>query len=139
MEKVQIYDHKNFKDITVYVAENDATQDHRAGAMLGENVETEYNEELCDKLIFLIKKKKPGINIYLCSICPRGDTDVDNVNDAIKELSEIYNCVYVDINKTFCNKYDQLKSHFYKPRDKSIYHHQVLEVYLGVLTNTLTL
>ena len=117
MEKVQIYDLKNFKDIIVYVAGNDASQDYHARAMLGENIRTEYIEELYEKLILLIKKKNPVINIYLCSICPHGDTDVDNVNDAIKELSEIHNCVYVDINKTLYNKYDQLKSNFYKPRD----------------------
>ena len=117
MDKVQIYNLKNFKAIVIYIAGNDTSQRHRAEAMLGENVETEYIEEIYDKLILQIKEKNPAINIYLCSICPRGDTEVDNVNDVIKELSEIHNCVFVDINRTFYNKYNQLKSHFYKPRD----------------------
>ena len=108
---IEIYKDKHI----IKLKANDASQDHHAKATLGENVETEYIEE--EKLFLLIKKKNPAINIYLRSICPRGDTDVDNVNDVIKELSEIHNCVYVDINKTFYNKYDQLKSHFYKPRD----------------------
>ena len=43
-----------------------------------------------DKLISLIKEKNPAITIYLCSCCPRGDTDVDNMNRVIKELSEIH-------------------------------------------------
>ena len=65
-----------------------------------------------DKLILLIKEKNPTININLCSICPRGDADVDNVNSVIKDLSDFHSCVFFDINK-----YDEPKSHFYKPRD----------------------
>ena len=48
-ENIQNY-LNNFKDIIVYVAGNDAAQDHRAGAMLDEKVETEYIEEMYDKL-----------------------------------------------------------------------------------------
>ena len=70
-----------------------------------------------DKLITLIKEKNPTINIYLCSICPRGDADVDNANSVIIDLSDFHSCVFLDINKTFYNKYDEPKSHFYKPRD----------------------
>ena len=47
-ENIQIYDLNNFKDIKVYVAENDAAHDHRAGVMLDENLETEYIEEMED-------------------------------------------------------------------------------------------
>ena len=85
--------------------------------MLDESLETEYIEEMYDKLILLIKEKTPTINISLCSICPRGDADVDNVNSVIKDLSDFHSCVFFDINKTFYNKYDEPKSHFYKPRD----------------------
>ena len=72
--------------------------------MLDEGLDTEYIEEIYDKLILLIKEKKTTINIYLCSICPRGDADVDNVNSVIKDLSDFHSCVFFDINKTFCNK-----------------------------------
>ena len=37
---IQIYDLNNFKDIIVYVAGNGAAQDHQAGVMLGENLQT---------------------------------------------------------------------------------------------------
>ena len=65
----------------------------------------------------LIKDKNPTINIYLCSICPRGDTCVDDINEVIKRQSDIHGGTFIDINKTFYNKNNQLKSHFYKPRD----------------------
>ena len=82
-ENIQIYDLKNFIDIIVYLAGNYAAQGHQPGVMLGENIETEYIEELYDKLITLIKEKIPTIHINLFSICPRGDADVDNVISVI--------------------------------------------------------
>ena len=111
-ENIQIYDLNNYKDIIVYVAGIDASQDHWAGVMLSENLETEYIEEMYDKLSLLIQEKTPTINIYLCSICPRGDADVYNVNSVIKDLSDFHSCVFLVINKTFYNKYDDLNHIF---------------------------
>ena len=70
------------------------------------------------KLCVLLKiKTHPTINIYLCSICPRGAISVDDINEVIKRQSDIHGGAIIDINKTFYNKYNQLKSQFYKPRD----------------------
>ena len=60
----------------------------------------EYIENRYGQLITQIKDKNPNINIYLCSLCPRGDTDVIKVNDVIKQLSETHSCIFVDINKS---------------------------------------
>ena len=65
----------------------------------------------------LIKDKNPTINIYLCSICQRGDTCVDDINEVLKRQRDIQGGTFIDINKTFYNIYNQLKSYFYKPRD----------------------
>ena len=117
MEKIQLYDLKSIQDIVLYIAGNDASQTHRADTMLGEKVQIEYIENRYEQLITHIKDKNPNINIYLCSLCPRRDTDVVEVNDVIKQLSETHSCIFVDINKTFYKKHDQLNVHFYKPRD----------------------
>ena len=74
LEKVQIYDLKKFQNIIIYVSGNDASQ----------NIDIEYIEEKYEQLVCLIKNKNSTINIYLCSICPRGDTCVDDINDMIK-------------------------------------------------------
>lgn len=44
-EKLHIYDLKSFKEIIIYVSGNDVSQNYRADAMLGENVEMEYIED----------------------------------------------------------------------------------------------
>ena len=40
-----------------------------------------------------------------------------NINEVIKRQSDIHGGTFIDINKTFYNKNNQLKSLFYKPRD----------------------
>lgn len=107
LEKILIYDLKSFQDIIIYVSGNDASQ----------NTEIEYAEEKYEQLICLIKKKNPEIKIYLCSVCPRGDTCVDEVNDMIKRQSEEHGGIFIDVHKTFYNKQNHLKSHFYQLRD----------------------
>ena len=116
MEKIQLYDLKSIQDIVLYIAGN-ASQTHHADTMLGEKVQKEYIENRYEQLITHIKDKNQNINIYLCSLCPPGDTDVVEVNDVIKQLSVTHSCIFVDINKTFYKKHDQLKVHFYKPRN----------------------
>ena len=88
-----------------------------SGNDASQNTEIEYAEEKYEQLICMIKEKNPEIKIYLCSICPRGDTCVNEVNDLIKRQSEVHGCIFIDIHKTFYNKQNQLKSHFYKVRD----------------------
>ena len=79
MEKIKLYDLKIFQNIIIYVSGNDASQ----------NIDIEYIEEKYEQLVCLIKDKNPTINIYWCSICPCGDTCVDDINEVIKRQSDI--------------------------------------------------
>ena len=108
LEKIKNYDLKIFQNIIIYVSGNDASQ----------NIDIEDIEEKYKQLVCLIKDKNPNINIYLWSIFPRGDNCVYDINEVIKGQSDIRGGTFIDINTTFYNKYNQLKSHFYKTRDK---------------------
>ena len=107
LEKIKIYDLKNFENIIIYVAGNDASQ----------KKDIEYIEEKYEQLINYIKSKNPTVTIYLCGVCPRGDTSVIELNEVIKRLNEVHKTVFIDTFKNFYNKDKQLKAHFYKPRD----------------------
>ena len=110
IDKIQIYDLKCFDNIIIYVAGNDCAN---------KNSEWDYEiiEEKYDQLINHIKNKNAGINLYLCGLCPRVDTLVKDVNDMIKQLCEHHQGIFVDVHKAFYNKRNQLKVHFYQPRD----------------------
>ena len=107
LEKIKIYDLKNFQNIIIYVGGNDASQKR----------DMEYVEETYEQLINTIKGKNPKITIYLCNVCPCGDTNVTEVNELILRQSQVHGATYVDSNRNFYNKQKQLKSHFYKVRD----------------------
>ena len=61
------------------------------------------------------------------------------MNSVIKELSDFHSGVFLDIHKTFYNKYDEPKLHFTSQETLFINHHLVLEAYLDVSTNILKL
>ena len=81
-------------------------------------VQTDYEliEEKYDQLLNYFNEKSPETNIYLCSLCPRVDTLVSDINEIIKEYVMI-----IRVLKLMCimrfNKRGQLKIHFYQPRD----------------------
>ena len=49
-------------------------------------VQTDYDliEEKYEQLLNYFKEKSPETNIYLCSLCPRVDTFVSDINEIIK-------------------------------------------------------
>ena len=49
-------------------------------------VQTDYDliEEKYEQLLNYFKEKSPETNIYLCSLCPRVDTLVSDINEVIK-------------------------------------------------------
>ena len=110
LDKIRIFDLRCFENIVIYVVGNDAS-----------NIKTAYDletiEEKYEQLINLIREKSAESNIYLCNMCPRGDTSMSDINDMIERQSQHHQGTFTDVNKTFYNKYNQLKSHFYKPRD----------------------
>ena len=50
-------------------------------------VQTDYEltEEEYDQLLNYFNEKSPETNIYLCSLCPRVDTLVSDINEIIKD------------------------------------------------------
>ena len=102
MEKIKIYDLKCFKNIIIYVAGNDASC-----------ADIETIEEKYEQLLYMIRDRSAESKIYLCSICPRGDTSVDDINDIIKRQCDFHEGMFINVNNAFYNKRHQLKSHFY--------------------------
>ena len=110
IDKIQIYDLKCFDNIVIYVAGNDC-------ADMNSDWDFEIIEEKYDQLLNQIRDKNADINLYLCSLCPRVDTLVKDVNDMIKRQCEDHQGTLIDVHKAFYNKRNQLKVHFYQPRD----------------------
>ena len=111
IDKIQIYDLKCFDNIVIYVAGNDCAD------MNSDSGDFEIIEEKYDQLLNQIKQKNADINLYLCSLCPRVDTLVKDVNDMIKRLCADHQGTFIDVHKAFYNKRNQLKVHFYQQRD----------------------
>ena len=61
----------------------------------------------------MFRDRSEESKIYLCSICPCGDTSVDDVNDMIKRQCDFHEGMFINLNNAFYNKRHQLKSHFY--------------------------
>ena len=72
-EKMVVYNLKNFTNVIIYVGGNDVSN--------GSNVESV--EETYDQLLQYIKDTNGDINITLCTICPRKDAEVTELNEII--------------------------------------------------------
>ena len=83
---------RNFTDVLIYVGGNDVSN--------GSNVE--YIEDKYDQLLQYIKNENGDINIVICTICPRRDADVTELNDIIKALSNEYCAKLVEMEDYFC-------------------------------------
>ena len=91
-EKIAVYNMRNFTDVLIYVVGNDVSN--------GSNVE--YIENKYDQLLQYIKNENGDINIVICTICPRRDADVTELNDIIKALSNEYGAKLVEMEDYFC-------------------------------------
>lgn len=105
--KLQIFDISKFDNIVVYVGGNDTSR----------NTNLEYFEEKYDQLITSVKSKNSSCQLFLCTSCPRGDTEVMDINEVIMRLCETNKLTCIDTNSAFYDRKDQLRDHFYKPRD----------------------
>ena len=110
MDKIRIFDLKCFENIIIYVAGNDA-------ANIKTDLDLDTIEEKYEQFINFIQEKSAGIKIYLCSLCPREDISVEDINDMIKRQSQHHQGTFIDVYKTFHNKHNQLKTYFYNQRD----------------------
>ena len=126
-EKVQMFDLSKFSDIVIYVGGNDSSDD----------TDIELFEEKYEQLIQHIKNKSQTCEIHLCTSCPRGDTDVEDVNVVIKRLSTEHQVKCIDTNSGFYDKNHQLRTHFYKPRDSIHLSRSGIKRVLGLINETL--
>ena len=110
IDKIRIYDLKCFENIVIYVAGNDC-------ANVDSDMDYATIEEKYDQLLNYISEKSPESNIYLCSLCPRVDTLVKDINEIIKRLCQDHQGTFIDVHKAFYNRRNQLKVHFYQPKD----------------------
>ena len=94
LDKILIFDLRCFENIVIYVAGNDAPNIKTAHDL-------EIAEEKYEQLIILIREKSAESNIYLCSVCPRGDTSVSDINDMIERQCQYHQGTFIDVNKTF--------------------------------------
>ena len=99
-DKIQIYDLKCFENIVIYVAGNDC-------ANIDSDMDYATIEEKYDQLLKYISEKSPESNIYLCSLCPRVDTLVKDINEIIKRLCQGHQGTFIDVHKAFYNRRNQ--------------------------------
>ncbi|MCG7879040.1 MAG: SGNH/GDSL hydrolase family protein, partial [Candidatus Thiodiazotropha endolucinida] len=127
METAELYNLTKFTDIIVYVGGNDSSR--------GSDIE--YFEEKYEQFITFIKNKNQKSQIYLCTSCPRGDTDVSYVNEVILRLCEEHDVKCIDAYTAFFDKNGKLRSHFYKERDNVHLSRSGVKRLLGTINQSL--
>lgn len=103
LQEIDVYDLRNFSHAILYVGGNNASN----------RTEIEYFEEKYDQLISYIKEKNKECKILLVNCCPRGDTDISPINDAICHLADEHKIEIVDAHKAFFNKKGELIQKYY--------------------------
>lgn len=107
IDKLQIYDLKKFANIIIYIGGNNASN----------KTDPEYFEEKYEQLITSIKNTSSDSKLFLCTSCPRGDTDITEVNEVILRLCRTNKLTCIDTHADFYDKKNQLRHHFFKHRD----------------------
>ena len=79
--------------------------------MTAQSDDTELFVKHYTDVIALIKEKNSDCRIYLCSSCPRGDTDVSSFNNGIEEIATNHAVRFIDIYPSY------LRSKFYGKKD----------------------
>ena len=102
-----MYDLTQFKNIIIYCGGNDSAKSNNM----------EHFKKGYETLLNHIKKINPGCNVYVCSSCPRGDTDTTDINKLIKSVAAEHGATFVDTNSAFYDYNNELRTKFYKPRD----------------------
>ena len=103
---ISMYDLTQFKSIIIYCGGNDSTKPDKMKSF----------KDGYDTLLKFIRNKNPECMVYLCSSCPRGDTDTTHVNTVIKSLAGTHSATYIDTYSAFYYN-NELRTKFYKPRD----------------------
>lgn len=77
-----------------------------------ENFKDKYSS-----LLDFIRNKNTSCKIFVCGSCPRGDTDVEDVNGIIKSLATSHKATFIDEYLAFYDNNRQLRTKFYGVRD----------------------
>lgn len=128
-DKIKIFNLTGFSNLVIYVGGNNAAQNSDSEHY------SEYFEERLEQLIQYIKGVNQECRIYLCNMCPRGDTNVADINDVILRQCRIHNVNHIDTYKGFFDKHNQLRSHFYQVRDNVHLSRAGTRRLLGLISN----
>ena len=103
LSHMKVYDLKQFSSVIVYVGGNDAAN----------GTDPELFEEKYDQLIRHIKAGNNQCQIFICNMCPRGDTSTTEINDMVKSLSDENQIVMIDADKLFHDSHDNVIRRYY--------------------------
>ena len=77
IDDITLYNMKNFQSVVVFIGGNDSSS----------GTDIKLFEEKYDELVSLIQTSNPNCHLYICSISPRGDTNVKMYNDCISRVA----------------------------------------------------
>ena len=106
-EKIKMFDLSEFHNVVIYVGGNDS----------GNPVNMANFKDNYSKLLDYIRSKNTTCKIFVCGSCPRGDTDVEDINCIIKSLATSHNATFIDEYLAFYDNNRQLRTKFYGIRD----------------------
>ena len=93
--QVKVFNINQFSLVIIFVGGNDAS--------IGSD--TEYFEERYEQVIQYLKQVYSLCKIYLCNVCPRSDTDISDVNEAIHRICQHNGIHVIDLNEAFYDKH----------------------------------
>lgn len=102
LDEVDVYDFTQFSHVILYVGGNNASK----------RTEIEYFEEKYEQLLSKIKQNS-DCKVYMINSCPRGDTDITEINDVIYRLADHHQLQLIDAHHAFHNKYGEIIDRYY--------------------------
>lgn len=106
-DDISLFDMKAFTKAIIYVGGNDASN----------GTDPEYFEEKYSHLIEHVKEANSNCEIFVCLVCPRGDTDVREYNDMILHLANHYKVESIDLFSAFMDKNGFPTKRYFNNRD----------------------
>ena len=101
--QAKVFNISRFSHVILTVGGNDASS----------NSDMEYFEECYEQVIQYFKKENSDYHIYLCTVCPRIDTDTSEVDEVIHRLCQRHNIGIIDLNQAFYDKQGSVIERYY--------------------------
>lgn len=99
-ERVKMADFRQYNDVVLYVGGNDVSSGKQRATL---------KRELQDVVERLLDERH---TVYLCTLCPRKDADVQLVNDDIKQICEYTGAILIDCYNAFVYGNGQTVNHY---------------------------